>query len=446
MPRQLDEQDELDILKEVGLDPQQWKIVETSPIIPGHNPPPLLGEDEVSLQYPAHHLPTNMLSARAQSTKPQSGIPVRALWPVQAPGKANANSAIVSQVGPVKKSAEAAQTAATNLGNTSVVSVNSSGNMQQGSLKNLPVAPKPVAPVTQDNLNDGLNFKRVLHVNADNTFHVSTAFNNHGNIPASALVSGAITVKTGTTSGASMTVVWGGSVGGLMDGSSIVLGIGGYSAPGAPTLTQHSGGTRGATTLFVRLALVRDNMILAVGPESSIAVSANNQISVTSPSSVAGMDGWLPLIGTASNNEFVVHDRVSGGNPLGFFPVAFGTNYSEPSGGFTTAGQTTVNWANNLLPTASSTSVNPCNPLLSVSTTHFLYPSYDLVNQMICFPAFPGFNAGINTAKSPFVALGQCGDQKIALSTGAFSFTTPVANSSSSATGAGGGGGGRALQ
>ena len=150
MAYKLSKEDELDILKETGLDPQQWRIVDTPPIIPGQNPPPLLGEDEISLQYPAHHLPTNMLSVRAQSTKPQSGIPVRALWPVQAPGKANSNSAIVSQVAPVSKAVANAPSA-----NTQVVSVSSGGTMQKSSLGNAPKGKLPVAPISLTNLPDG---------------------------------------------------------------------------------------------------------------------------------------------------------------------------------------------------------------------------------------------------------------------------------------------------
>lgn len=159
MPRKLDEQDELDILKEVGLDPQQWKIVETAPIQPGQNPPPLLGEDEISLQYPAHHLPTNMLSARAQSAKPQQGIPVRALWPVQAPGKANSNSAIVSGTAKIARQAQQGVAVA----NTPVVGVDGSGNTTLAPISKLPTPPKIRMPITQDNMPDGSNFGRVVN-------------------------------------------------------------------------------------------------------------------------------------------------------------------------------------------------------------------------------------------------------------------------------------------
>ena len=161
MASKLSREDELDILKEAGLDSEQWHVYDTPPIIPGQNPPPLLGEDEISLKYPAHRLPTGMLSIRAQSERPQAGIPVRALWPVQAPGKPNSNSAIVSQVAPVKKSVENVVANAPS-GNTQVVSVSATGTMQKSSLGNAPKGKLPVAPITQDNLGDGVTFSRLL--------------------------------------------------------------------------------------------------------------------------------------------------------------------------------------------------------------------------------------------------------------------------------------------
>ena len=302
----------------------------------------------------------------------------------------------------------------------------------------------PVGPmqVSQDNLPDGPTFKRILNVNADNTFHVSSSFNNNGNVPASALNNGFLTLKLGSTGGSSVVMQWGGSQAGLMDGSFINMGIGSFSPPPAPTLSQIAGGTNSAVTWFARIALVRDNMIMAVGPEASFAVSANHLLSVASPSSVAGMDGWIPLISGSTNTEFVPTDRKNG---IGLNFIAFGTNYTEPTGGFSFTGQGVNDWAVPLS-SGSATSVTPTNCLLAASTTYFFYPSYDLVNQMLSFPAATGFTPGLATAKNTFLAIAQCGDQRIALSTGAVSFTTPAANGSSSTTGGGGGGGGRALQ
>lgn len=78
------------IFDEAGLNPNEWELVDSPPIIPA-------ADLETALQYPAHRLPVGMLSIRAQSERPQAGIPVRALWPVQAPGKANSNSAAQTQ-------------------------------------------------------------------------------------------------------------------------------------------------------------------------------------------------------------------------------------------------------------------------------------------------------------------------------------------------------------
>lgn len=131
------------IFDEAGLDPKEWELVDSPPIIPA-------ADLETALQYPAHRLPVGMLSIRAQAERPQAGIPVRALWPVQAPGKANSNSAIVSQVAPVSKAVANAPSA-----NTQVVSVGSGGTMQKSSLGNAPKGKLPVAPISLTNLSDG---------------------------------------------------------------------------------------------------------------------------------------------------------------------------------------------------------------------------------------------------------------------------------------------------
>ena len=73
------------------------------------------------------------------------------------------STAVANQSGHVAKTAAlAASTSVTNLGNTPVVAPDGSGNLQQGSLNKLPVAPLPVSPVTQDNLPDGALHGRTL--------------------------------------------------------------------------------------------------------------------------------------------------------------------------------------------------------------------------------------------------------------------------------------------
>jgi len=59
------------------------------------------------------------------------------------------------------QSGHKAQTDVTVLSNTPVIAPNPvTGNMQQGSLGKLPVAPRPVTPVTLDNLGDGSTYAR----------------------------------------------------------------------------------------------------------------------------------------------------------------------------------------------------------------------------------------------------------------------------------------------
>ncbi|HET7150879.1 MAG TPA: LamG domain-containing protein [Candidatus Acidoferrum sp.] len=140
------------IFDEAGLDPKEWELVDSPPIIPA-------ADLETALQYPAHRLPVGMLSIRAQAERPQAGIPVRALWPVQAPGKANSNSAIVSGTAKIARQAQQGVAVA----NTPVVGVDGSGNTTLAPISKLPTPPKIRMPVTQDNMPDGSNFGRVVN-------------------------------------------------------------------------------------------------------------------------------------------------------------------------------------------------------------------------------------------------------------------------------------------
>ena len=68
----------------------------------------------------------------------------------------------LSKVHATNQQAFTANAVATNLGNTPVVAPNpTTGNMQQGSLNKLPVAPRLVSPITQDHLVDGTTYVRL---------------------------------------------------------------------------------------------------------------------------------------------------------------------------------------------------------------------------------------------------------------------------------------------
>src|SRR6266566_1479027 len=62
-------------------------------------------------------------------------------------------------------------------------------------------------------------------------------------------------------------------------------------------LGQVAGGTRGATTLWARRGLVKDGHICALSGEQSLAVSANNVLTVAAPTNPGGYDGWCVLVG-----------------------------------------------------------------------------------------------------------------------------------------------------
>lgn len=380
-----------------------------------------------------------------------------------------------------------------------IVTVNSgSGNMQQQPISSTsprqPILPGPPKAVSQDNLNDGThfarvttsaltsnqidfsksgfqnknldnvgdgpNFKRILNVNADNTFHASTSLNGTGGIPANTISANFISVTTTTpTSSASSAALFSWSIGTLQrqDGSGIRIFPPStlFSTAAAPTLSQVAGGTLAARTRFVRIGLVIDHEIVSVSAESSLAISANNLLQVASPTAAAGYEGWVPLIGTATSAETLESVHGDTATLGGVLPIAFGTNYTEPTTGFVALGVALNALHSTPFTSAGATSQGQLVLNLSPSTTFFAYPYYGITSDnpeflptgVISFiPQANAGNSGFFTAKNVSAAIAQCGDGIAALSTGAYSFTTPAAGSTGSASGGGGGGGGRALE
>ena len=143
-----------------------------------------------------------------------------------------------------------------------------------------------------------------------------------------------------------------------------------------PTLAQVAGGALGARTRYVRIAYVKSGFLymgatnttpVPPGDESSLAISANNLLKVTSPAAVAGFDGWVPLVGSATNSEFTQPQGASGGPNT---PVAFGTDWTEPAAGATVAGTTPweIHWGSG-------------NSFQGAATFDFIICS-DLVNEL----------------------------------------------------------------
>jgi hypothetical protein len=189
--------------------------------------------------------------------------------------------------------------------------------------------------------------------------------------------------------------------------------------PGTPSLSQVAGGALGARTRYVRTAFVKDGLLAGISAESNLAVSANNLLKVTSPAANTNYDGWVPLVGSAANGNME--------QALLATPVAFGTDWTEPSGGATVSGKTPY----------SAYSAFGATGIVAVdkteSTQYHFYPYYDALLGMVRM-----FN-GIRTAKSDTDRIGQFSLLRYRMSEGAMSVTTPAV----AGTGGGSDGGGQ---
>jgi RHS repeat-associated protein len=100
----------------------------------------------------------------------------------------------------------------------------------------------------------------------------------------------------------------------------------GGTTPAAPALSQTSGGTMPATAYYVKVAYVFNGPAGPGSAESSLAVSANHLLQVSSPASVSGATGYNVYVATASGNEVLQNTS----------PMALGTNWTEPTTGLVT--------------------------------------------------------------------------------------------------------------
>jgi hypothetical protein len=101
--------------------------------------------------------------------------------------------------------------------------------------------------------------------------------------------------------------------------------------PPPPTIVQIAGGSLSARTYSGRLAYVRDGSVYGFGPELPFDLDANKLIRVQSPPTMSGYDGWVPVLSSSPGLEVF-----QPGQPA--TPVAFGTTWTEPSGGATLTG------------------------------------------------------------------------------------------------------------
>jgi hypothetical protein len=175
-----------------------------------------------------------------------------------------------------------------------------------------------------------------------------------------------------------------------------------------------AGGALGGRTLFARIGYLKNHMMVHVGAEASFVVSANNLLKVTSPPAVAGYDGWLPLIGSSSNGEFIQLE------------TGFGTDFTESPAGFNAT--TTTPYDNTNMPAGVTAYQMPS------STTIYWYPFYDIALATTVFPD----NGQL--ARNAGTAALQNGDGRIGLSPGGMSVAVPAAGGSTSGTATNGGG------
>lgn len=257
---------------------------------------------------------------------------------------------------------------------------------------------------------------------------VNQWMNNQGSIPPSTSDASPLSYSgwcVSATSRAGIRWSWSAFTIYRADGSTIsVAASSSLPAPSAPTLSQVAGGALALRTRCARVALVKDKMMFGISPESSLSVSANNLLKITSPAAVAGYDGWIPLVGDVNLNNEVVQ---TGTFPPAT-PIAFGTDWTEPTGGAT-------------LPTGTNTQYNDDATALgahdwnlTANTTYQYYPCWDVANGRLSFAG-----GGAMTAKSNLQASRQNRDGYLSLAvSGPISGATPVLGNSSSGSGGGG--------
>lgn len=118
----------------------------------------------------------------------------------------------------------------------------------------------------------------------------------------------------------------------------------GTGVPAGPTLSQSAGGSLPATTYYVKTTYVTGGGESGPSSESSLAVSANNVLSVASPSMPSPpATGWNVYVGTTAGSEKKQNSS----------PIAIGTSWTEPTSGLISSGPTVP----------PDTSANPAGPI-----------------------------------------------------------------------------------
>ncbi len=103
---------------------------------------------------------------------------------------------------------------------------------------------------------------------------------------------------------------------------------GGVAPPSAPALSQTAGGTIDATTYYAQITYLTESGETLASLESSLPVSANNLLVVSSPAAPAAASAWNVYAGTSSGSEHLQ-------GPSG--ALSIGSNWTEPTSGLQTA-------------------------------------------------------------------------------------------------------------
>lgn len=97
----------------------------------------------------------------------------------------------------------------------------------------------------------------------------------------------------------------------------------GLAIPAAPSLSASAGGALAATTYYVKITYTSGIGESQTSPEGSLAVAANDVLSVTSPSASPAITGYNVYVSTATGTE----------TKQTATPIAIGTNWTEPTSG-----------------------------------------------------------------------------------------------------------------
>jgi hypothetical protein len=233
----------------------------------------------------------------------------------------------------------------------------------------------------------------------------STSLNGQGSTLPSGVPAVSVTTRWGGSGAGKMWVAFTWSAFNVLrpDGSTMVV-PGPPTALAAPTLSQVAGGTRGATTLFARVALRKDGHLYAVSTESSMTVSANNLLNITSPASVPGYDGWVALVGPTTNAELLQAYP----NIPSIDLIPFGTDYTEPAAHFSL---NTTPYDNTFWPGAIIYAHGPQNTLA------YFYPYLDQFGTVTLRIAPQGETTYLTAPSAPDASI-QCADGMIPLQIG----------------------------